>query len=193
MAPDEPTGLVGRARAASVSIFNASPQLGMWQATGTAIAQAPNLVELREPDSGGSNITFDAHGHSSRSARADGAGKLTLVRTGTQTLGELTSKESQVIAPKHPHIAHIRSLREKHKSDVKEKWGPTIMHGLRAFWNFFRTPSGFLITIYGLNVVVSAVPKLTIALLSFDTLADRPVCRDGELCYFSYYLKPHQR
>jgi len=148
MATEPATGLVGRARAASASVMNMSPQLGMWQATGTALAQAPNLTELREPESGGSNITFDAHGHSTRIAKPDDAGELVLVRT--KTLAEIAPP-----APKHPHRAHMRSLHDKHKADVKEKWGPTIVHGLKAFWKFFLTPVGFLITIYGLNIVVS--------------------------------------
>jgi hypothetical protein len=163
MAQPPTTGLLGRARAASVSLVNASPQLGMWQATGTAIAQAPNLTELREPGSGGANIEFDAHGHSTRVAKPDEDGGLTLIKTKTQI------EESQVPVSegegsahsKHPRrdrrVAHIRSLHEKHKSDAKEKWGPTIVHGLRAFWKFFLTPSGFCITIYFLNIVVSPV------------------------------------
>lgn len=157
MAPEQgATGFVGRARAASASVMNMSPQLGMWQATGTAIAQAPNLTELREPESGGSNITFDAHGHSTRVAKADDDGELVLVKTKTNIeLDSLTTDAKTIFAAKHPHRAHMRSLREKHKSDVKEKWGPTILNGLKAFWKFFLTPSGFLITLYGLNVVVS--------------------------------------
>jgi hypothetical protein len=156
MASEPATGLVGRARAASVSVMNMSPQLGMWQATGTAIAQAPNLTELREPESGGSNITFDAHGHSTRIAKPDDAGELVLVKSKSDLDIEPSALESQApLAPKHPHRAHLRSLHEKHKSDVKEKWGPTVLNGLKAFWKFFITPSGFLITIYGLNIVVS--------------------------------------
>jgi len=156
MMPDEqPTGLVGRARKASVSVMNMSPQLGMWQATGTAIAQAPNLAELREPVSGGSNITFDAHGHASRIAKPDDAGGLVLVKTNTRigAMSLVDESKPSTASPKHPHRAHMHSLHEKHRSDVKEKWGPAIVHGLKAFWKFFTTPTGFLITIYGLNVV----------------------------------------
>ena len=154
------TGFIGRARAASASLANASPQLGMWQATGTAIAQAPNLTELREPESGGSNITFDAHGHSTRVAKPDEGGELVLLRSQTRILDDNDATNRQeLVPPKHPHrdrhVAHIRSLRERHRSDVKEKWGPTIMNGLKAFWKFFLTPSGFLITIYFLNIVAS--------------------------------------
>lgn len=35
----------------------------------------------------------------------------------------------------------------------KHNWGQVIGHGLKAFWKFFLTPSGFLITLYGLNIV----------------------------------------
>ena len=166
MAEAQETGLVGRARALSTTLMNSSPQLGMWQATGTAIAQAPNLVELREPDSGGSNITFDAHGHSARIAKPDEEdGGLVLVKSPTAKLEvQPVPVQDDTAAAHTPHKhgrrihhagAHVRSLREKHRSDVKEKWGPTIVHGLKAFWVFFLTPSGFLITLYGLNVVVS--------------------------------------
>jgi hypothetical protein len=164
MAEAQESGLVGRARAISTSLMNSSPQLGMWQATGTAIAQAPNLVELREPESGGSNITFDAHGHSARIAKPDEKdGGLVLVKSPTAKLEVeqlLVQDEAAPTAHKHGRRihhagAHVHSLREKHRSDVKEKWGPTIVHGLKAFWVFFLTPSGFLITLYGLNVVVS--------------------------------------
>ncbi|KAJ8118749.1 hypothetical protein OPT61_g358 [Boeremia exigua] len=164
MAETQEKGIVGRARGMSLSLMNATPQLGMWQATGTAIAQAPNLTELREPESGGSNIDFDAHGHSIRTAKPDEGGELTLVKTHTKTFG---SPVEEAVAPKdadvevghkalkHHHGLHRRrTLQEKHASPHKESWGPTIKNGLKAFWVFFLTPSGFLITIYGLNVVV---------------------------------------
>ncbi|KAH7070993.1 hypothetical protein FB567DRAFT_213068 [Paraphoma chrysanthemicola] len=159
MAQAPPNTILGRARAASVSIVNATPQLGMWQATGTAIAQAPNLTELREPESGGANIEFDAHGHSTRVAKQEEDGELTLIKTKTrieETQADV-SNDGTATHSKHPHrdrhAARLRSLREKHRSEAKEKWGPTIMHALRAFWKFFLTPSGFLITIYFLNIV----------------------------------------
>jgi hypothetical protein len=166
MAEQEEKGLVGRARSMSLSLLNATPQLGMWQATATAIAQAPNLTELREPESGGSNIEFNAHGHAIRTAKTDDDGELTLLTTRTKTLG---SPLEEPVTPdadgedgdgqkKHRHHHHgihrRRTLQEKHASSEKESWGPTIKHGLKAFWVFFLTPSGFLITIYGLNVVV---------------------------------------
>ncbi|KAL6402663.1 hypothetical protein AUP68_14117 [Ilyonectria robusta] len=193
--PSSPTspnnnGFVGRVRGASISLINANPQLGVWQAAGTAIAQAPNLTELRDAESGGDNIEFDARGHSARFAVHDSDGELTLIRSNTRrptfttpNFDQAPAEEPVIVADvedaaqevtasssehrdhqpplnlreKHRHLRERRrSLYEKHKGDVKEKWGPTILNGLKAFWKFFKTPSGFFITIYCLNVVVCA-------------------------------------
>jgi hypothetical protein len=164
MGDSEEKGMIGRARGMSLSFFNATPQLGMWQATGTAIAQAPNLTELREPESGGANIRFDAHGHSTRTAKPDDDGQLTLIKSGTKILDspaqeailpEETDGELDTDPRKHGHgFRRHQSLKEKHASSRKESWGVAAKHGLKAFWVFFLTPSGFLITIYGLNIVV---------------------------------------
>ncbi|KAF7551817.1 hypothetical protein G7Z17_g4749 [Cylindrodendrum hubeiense] len=183
--PASSNGIVGRVRGASISLINANPQLGMWQATGTAIAQAPNLTELRDAGSGGDNIAFNAQGHSARIAVHDNDGELALVRSNTRrptfttpnfdkdaTQEPVVIQEVDESAPeiastsdsqhhthwnlreKHHRLAERRhSIYDKHKGDAKEKWGPTILNGLKAFWKFFKTPSGFLITIYGLNIV----------------------------------------
>lgn len=163
--PQGSIGLVGRARKASVSIISANPQLGMWQAAGTAIAQAPNLTELRDPDSGGGNIQFNSQGHSARVAIQESDGELTLAKIATLTTeselqprGEIEEIELQQPRTHHKHMQkcareRLRTLHEKHKGDAKEKLWPTIKHGLVAFWKFFKTPSGFCITIYFLNIV----------------------------------------
>lgn len=156
-------GILGRARGASISLLNATPQLGMWQATGTAIAQAPNLTELRDPESGGANIEFNEYGHSIRVAKQDNDGELTLVKSQTKALSSLIEEEAALEETdvdterkKHRHhgLHRRQTLKDKHACSHKESWGPTIKHGLKAFWIFFLTPSGFLITIYGLNIVV---------------------------------------
>jgi hypothetical protein len=157
MAEAEEKGIVGRARGMSLSLLNATPQLGMWQATGTAIAQAPNLTELRAPESGGPNIEFDAHGHAIRSAKPDELGELSLIKTRTKIITPDIHVKAGQEKQKHHHGFHRRrTLQEKYASPHKESWGVTIQHGLKAFWVFFLTPSGFLITIYGLNIVVRA-------------------------------------
>ncbi|KAF2626780.1 hypothetical protein BU25DRAFT_491721 [Macroventuria anomochaeta] len=186
MTDKQEKGIVGRARGMSLSLLNATPQLGMWQATGTAIAQAPNLTELREPESGGSNIAFDAHGHSTRIAKPDDDGELTLVKTQTKTLSSsvkeaVVPEEADVEPGRQSHKHHgfhcRQSLKEKYASSHKEPWGPTIKNGLKAFWIFFLTPSGFLITIYGLNIVAWGA-MLFFLLLNAAPAMCHPSCND---------------
>ncbi|CAF9908959.1 MAG: hypothetical protein HETSPECPRED_008778 [Heterodermia speciosa] len=40
-----------------------------------------------------------------------------------------------------------------YKFPPKHTWGEATLIGLKGFWKFFITPLGFLITIYGLNVI----------------------------------------
>src|SRR6187402_1681284 len=103
MADAKPTTVVGRLRAASTSLaetaWNFNPQPGMWAATGTAIAYAPNLSELREPVAGGENIEFNEHGHSARTVTTDENGhpiltpSLTRTRTAQLTEGVEAEKD----------------------------------------------------------------------------------------------------
>ncbi|KAF4874154.1 hypothetical protein COL154_009105 [Colletotrichum chrysophilum] len=178
-------GIVGRVRGASLSIMNANPQLGMWQAAGTAIAQAPNLTELRDENSGGDNIAFNSQGHSARFARQERDGELALVRSSTRNGSIATEgqpafrsvfKDSDKPDERHegePDEARVlmgddqangspdprqqfqrrQSLYEKHMAKEKAPWQTTVVNGLKAFWKFFLTPSGFIITIYCLNIV----------------------------------------
>ncbi|KAF9694361.1 hypothetical protein EKO04_007313 [Ascochyta lentis] len=186
MADSQEKGIIGRARGVSISLLNATPQLGMWQATGTAIAQAPNLTELREPESGGANITFNAHGHSNRIAKPDDDGGLTLLKSQTKTLSSpieevVVSEETDPEPGRHSHKHHglhrRQTLQEKHASSRKESWGPTVKNGLKAFWVFFLTPSGFLITIYGLNIVAWGA-MLFFLLLNAAPAMCHPSCND---------------
>lgn len=179
-------GIVGRVRGASLSIMNANPQLGMWQAAGTAIAQAPNLTELRDENSGGDNIAFNSQGHSARIARQERDGELALVRSSTRTGSIATEgqpafrsvfKDSDKPDERHEgetdearvlmgddqangspdprqQFQRRQSLYEKHMAKEKAPWQTTVVNGLKAFWKFFLTPSGFIITIYCLNIVV---------------------------------------
>lgn len=92
---DDTTGISGRVRKASVSaadaILNFNPQPGMWAATGTAIAYAPTLTELREPVAGRENIEFNKHGHSARTVVTDDNGALVLTNTVSRTASRVLS------------------------------------------------------------------------------------------------------
>ncbi|KAK2013641.1 hypothetical protein LZ32DRAFT_604421 [Colletotrichum eremochloae] len=176
--------IVDRVRSASVSIMNVNPQLGMWQAAGTAIAQAPNLTELRDPDSGGDNIAFTAQGHSARHAVQEPQGDLALIRpvlgrrpstfsddgrpgfrnvlgdkpdnireSGEQPVPAEPGRHESLLSSGGQQSRRRQSLHQKHMGKGKAPWKTTITNGLKAFWKFFLTPSGFIITIYCLNIV----------------------------------------
>lgn len=202
---EQPAGIVTRARRASLSVLNASPQLGIWQAAGTAIAQAPNLTELRDMDNGAANITFNSQGHSARLAAVyEDTGRLGLVRSDTwksvtekgtrdnqdekraspvlvdETTSSTTAEDPSTSKPNQSHDAQHEQGQQKHhlwhpshgpEQGKKAPIGPTIKHGLAAFWKFFITPAGFLITIYCLNIVVRT-HTLTHQSLSIRLLRD---------------------
>ncbi|KAH8892921.1 hypothetical protein GQ53DRAFT_745892 [Thozetella sp. PMI_491] len=159
----EDRGFVGRVRRASTSLANSSPQLGMWQATGTAIAQAPNLTELRNSSLGGDSLEFNAHGHTTRTAIQEPNGELALLQLKKQPTGVTfnTPQYNVDTVPEDPEEPPVTAqqlqrrltLSEKHQDDGKEKWATVAKNGLKALWKFVRTPAGFCIAIYFLNIV----------------------------------------
>ncbi|KAG7135614.1 hypothetical protein HYQ45_006609 [Verticillium longisporum] len=136
--------LVGRVRGASISLINANPQLGMWQATGTAIAQAPNLTELRDPELGGDHITFNAQGHSTRVAREEPDGELALVSSWVTRRQSGFGPGQQETSPEP--IPEVDPMDTRY-NDV------TAAHGVLDAPEEITNTQGFLITIYGLNIV----------------------------------------
>ncbi|KAE8450777.1 hypothetical protein EG329_005690 [Mollisiaceae sp. DMI_Dod_QoI] len=157
MPETENTTITGRLRKASITaadaILNFNPQPGMWAATGTAIAYAPTLTELREPVAGGDNIEFNEHGHSARTVMKDEEGIpiLTITRTATRTLSntqpDLEKQGTAARRERRPTLAEQAQTEEKHS------WGETIGNGCKAAWKFVSSPTGFLMAIYGLNIV----------------------------------------
>ncbi|KAF2150622.1 hypothetical protein K461DRAFT_280616 [Myriangium duriaei CBS 260.36] len=145
------TTTVGRLRAASVStvskVMEFNPQPGMWTATGTAIARAPNVQDLKTSGAGDQNITFDRHGHGTHKWHRPHLHKKKhnrpsepIIQEGKST-GEPSSTESDAETPG--------------PTDDKPKatFGATVKAGLIAAGKFIITPTGAFITIYGLNVV----------------------------------------
>ncbi|KAF7907791.1 hypothetical protein BELL_0454g00030 [Botrytis elliptica] len=165
------SSISGRIRNTSISLadaaLNFNPQLGIWAATGTAIAYAPTLEELREPISGGANIEFNEQGHSKRTVTTDLNGEPVLAKASSRTQTRRLSN-AQVLNPV-PVVGHGNfntaletepkfakpSLKTRTTVIEEERhgWGPAIKHGIAAFWKFATTPTGFLMTIYGLNIV----------------------------------------
>ena len=139
------------ANIASKLFYDVNPQRGMWAATGTAIAHAPNLTDLRSPVVGGENVTFDSNGHSARDAPAQTLKQEYLERVQTED-GLRPIAEEGVTKPSSSD-PDAEPINEAHLATVKVPWTTAALHGISAFGKFFITPTGFLITIYGLNVV----------------------------------------
>ncbi|KAH0359190.1 hypothetical protein KCU65_g10087, partial [Aureobasidium melanogenum] len=142
---------VGRLRSASVTaatkVINLNPQLGMWKATGTAIAHAPNLTDLRKPAIGGDNIIFDENGHSARVANATELEKQYVERAQQEQVDTVSLQQStDSKEPRQQTLPHV-------DPEAKVPWAIALKHGLQAAGKFIITPTGFFITVYGLNVV----------------------------------------
>ncbi|KAI5262999.1 hypothetical protein E4T47_09131 [Aureobasidium subglaciale] len=135
----------GRVLSVANQLLSLNPQPGMWRATGTAIAHAPNFTDLRSPETGGENIVFDSHGHSAREPELEDRIQCTQTRFNT------TPDESKVrsAAATGSGIQQQADL----ASAEKLPWTVAIKHGFAAAAKFILSPTGFLITVYGLNVV----------------------------------------
>ncbi|KAI9846080.1 MAG: hypothetical protein M1837_004336 [Sclerophora amabilis] len=70
---------------------------------------------------------------------------------------DLTQSESHVSTNSHSSTdsgsASPPVYQNGYAPPPKHTWGQATSIGLRAFWKFFLTPLGFLVTLYGLNVV----------------------------------------
>jgi hypothetical protein len=159
MAESEASGVVGRLRAVSVSmagtVMSLNPQPGMWAATGTAIAYAPTLSELRAPVAGGENIEFNEHGCSARTVVTDDTGALllpTTSKTAARVL-DVERAEADELPVVSTAVRRRPTLAEQAQSEEKHGWAETTRHGFKAMWKFITTPTGFVMVIYGLNIV----------------------------------------
>ncbi|KAI9720787.1 MAG: hypothetical protein M1812_002626 [Candelaria pacifica] len=66
-----------------------------------------------------------------------------------------------------------------YKPPPKHTWGQATVIGLKGFWKFFITPLGFLVTIYGLNVVAWG-GMLFLLLIGGGKAMCHPTCNDIE-------------
>lgn len=120
----------------------------MWSATGTAIAHAPNLTDLRK-----NNIDFDVDGHLATNLKSSESVNKERV-TKLPNISPVPSTNTSSGVDKKPSNTLVQTLSHSTTNLKPPKtWKQTIITGLVAFWRFFKTPTGFLITLYGLNVV----------------------------------------
>lgn len=144
-------------RSASVStvtrLLDYNPSGGMWQATGTAIAHAPNVTDLRSPD----DVFFDVHGRGVRRVNTqDTVGGAIIRRATAPTIELATLQDEKDIAGPVENLPEPRLDHHKSNQDhiaPKVSWANACKKGAIAAWRFILTPTGLFILIYGLNVV----------------------------------------
>ncbi|KAI9736663.1 MAG: hypothetical protein M1834_000867 [Cirrosporium novae-zelandiae] len=221
-----------RLRSASERVLEYSPPLGMWHATGSVIARAPTLGDIRCGN-------FDNEGWNARRQRANstaeppgpGRGNGLAINNinnpNTEYISERrisehasTSNAAENAAPKallgdpSPVIQQDETETEVfpsfsdrgtdisredstdlpqkelktgpdengvypngYKFPPKHTWKESISIGLRSFWKFFLTPFGFIVTIYGLNVVAWGA-MIFFLLLNVAPAMCHPTCND---------------
>ena len=145
-----------RIRSASLStvtrLLDYNPAAGMWQATGTAIAHAPNITDLRSPDA----VDFDMHGRSIRRVSTQTASGASKAQKMTATVAEPYLSENKEVAGKSDELpSSARSDHSGISKDAQENfsWCKAFKKGYVATWRFICTPTGLFILVYGLNVI----------------------------------------
>ncbi|RMZ80221.1 hypothetical protein DV736_g6668, partial [Chaetothyriales sp. CBS 134916] len=153
-----------RTRGASIkqAILNSNPPLGMWQATGEVGSKIPTLPEIRNgafSDAGWSHEGQMEHrGSSPREIH-----RRRLARTSTSSTPVHADVAATWTATKPDASGHASgtvsgpddtgTYPNGYRFPKKHTWTQSTVIGLKAFWKFFITPFGFLVTVYGLNVV----------------------------------------
>ncbi|KAJ5170114.1 uncharacterized protein N7500_002897 [Penicillium coprophilum] len=144
-------------RSTSVStvtrLLEYNPSGGMWQATGTAIAHAPNVTDLRSPD----EIFFDVHGRGIRRVSTQDKIGGTIIRRATAPtidLGPLRDDQKLAGAVKSlPRLSFDHPKRNQAHNHPKASWADAFKKGSIAAGRFILTPTGVFIVVYGLNVI----------------------------------------
>jgi hypothetical protein len=239
-----------RVRAASIKLMDADPPLGMWAATGSTIARAPTIGDIRtgsfneegwtesrqrenkergeiaaqteggsrrwslsrrnssqasspidikqNPESQGLNtspaggnesvkpfpplLEEDSHGTHVIGQKNTDHALHPKKRVALDTIETNPSSEESVNAEKLPlnGQSELRSQepnREWYAHPPKLPWTTSTLIGLKAFWKWFLTIPGFLITIYGLNVVAWG-GMLFLLLCNAAPAMCHPTCND---------------
>ena len=118
-----------------------NPPYGVWQATGEAAAYAPAVPEV-EPRSGSFSYAVSRPRHST----VDG-------RPLKEVLPTMPQVSEVITHIKNTGPDETGTYPNGYRFPPKKNWQESTRIGLKAFWKFFLTPFGFLVTLYSLNVV----------------------------------------
>jgi hypothetical protein len=152
------------------SFAHSRPPVGMFHAFGSAGSNIPTMKDIQQ-----GNVNQDGRWsgpgqrRNSQAHRESDFHVLHLHRQRTQSMAEprkdipdekVELETSQAaatsvleLAPHDPSVPYENGYQFPPKHS---KWQATVIF-FKSFWGFFTTPFGFLVTIYGLNVVVCTV------------------------------------
>jgi hypothetical protein len=192
----EPT-LQGRLRSASKNFQESNPPTGFCIATGQNASSVPSLSDIRRG-------SYSSDGWSTEGQIIEKHRRVSLSRRGSSQAGEQPARGDQVRHPSVPEGADesedlgviplsVRVGADKGPSrskgiemdtrvdtyefPPKHKWSESTVIFLKAFWRFFISPVGFLVTIYGLNVVAWG-GMLFLLLCNASPAMCKPTCND---------------
>ncbi|RDW83165.1 hypothetical protein BP5796_04656 [Coleophoma crateriformis] len=99
----------------------------------------------------------------------------------TRSTGRRNSNETRIIpatsVPKAEAEYRTTPFDNGYQFPPKRKWTQSTVIFLKAFWKFFITPVGFLVTVYGLNVVAWG-GMLFLLLCNASPAMCHPTCND---------------
>jgi hypothetical protein len=151
--------------------MNADLPTGAWAAAAEASSKAPTLSEIRRGSFAASGWMHSGHARrqvDGESTATRGAKDVVALHgPGPYDKAEIEKQQPHTLAPfnasgtletRHTYTTTIaaqdgRFTPSSSESLPKIPWTRSTIIGLRAFWKWFLTPFGFLVTVYALNVV----------------------------------------
>lgn len=133
-----------------------------WQGGRNRSSSNPNDAEERRLSAHGATEMFatvtEESAYGSASATPDGTQALQFERKAL-TLRTYDAPTTETVKERtdHDRIASVNddepATSSADTTPPKQPWTTSTLIGLKAFWKWFTTPFGFLVTLYGLNVV----------------------------------------
>lgn len=177
--PTHRSSISGRLRRASQSFNESDPPPGFSAATGAIASSIFSRQKAPSKSSGQGAPAATAAAATVAAANGTAGGeKDDGIRAGTTAEAHLTGShttgnEPPTAAP-YPNGYHF---------PPSHSFGQSTKLGLKAFWDYFTTPLGFLVTLYGLNVVAwGGMLFLLLCNACESSLICRPLLSESFVC-----------
>lgn len=168
--PAASSSLSSRLRRASQSFNESGPPAGFSAATGNIASSILAGQKAPSPPSGdAATPTTNTIANDTRMMDAPG--------TPEKDRSVLTDQPSASTSNNNPIPAAAAPYANGYHFPPSKSFGQSTKEGLKAFWNYFTTPLGFLVVLYGLNVVAWG-GMLFLLLCNASPAMCHPSCND---------------